>query len=80
MTFRKIGFIISLESDNKESRDKIEILDNHFDKLTKIDNEIESLNTWPYNLKYRATFLGIFLPVIIGAILKVFEELVKQIF
>lgn len=73
--------IISLESDNQESREKIEILDNHYNKLSKIDNEIGSLNTWPYNLRYRATFLSIFLPVTIGLILEVskhvFSDLVK---
>lgn len=72
--------IISLESDNKESRDKIEILDNHFNKLSKIDSEIDSLNTWPYNLKYRAAFLSIFLPVVIGSILEISKKLISGLF
>lgn len=67
--------IISFESDNQQSKEKIEILDSHYEKLSKIDNEISRLNTWPYNLKYRATFLSIFLPVIIGIILQISNQI-----
>ncbi len=74
------GIIISLESDNKESKDKIEILDYHYQKLFRIDKEIEEMNTWPYNLKYRATFLGIFLPILIGIILEISKKIISNQF
>lgn len=74
------GIIMSLESDNKEAREKIEILDNHYQKLERIDKEISELNTWPYNLAYRTTFLSIFLPVVIGIILELSREIVSGLF
>lgn len=74
------GMIMGLESDKQESKEKIEILDNHYQKLLRIDAEIGALNTWPYNLTYRTTFLGIFLPVLIGIILEISKQLVSGLF
>ena len=74
------GIIMSLESDRKDSKEKIEVLDNHYQKLVRIDKEIGELNTWPYNLKYRATFLSIFLPVIIAIIIELSKKGITKIF
>ena len=74
------GMIMGLESDSPKSKEKIEILDNHYQKLLRIDKEIGELNTWPYNLAYRTTFLGIFLPVSIGIILEISKQLISDLF
>lgn len=74
------GMIMGLESDSEKSKEKIEILDNHYQKLLRIDKEIGELNTWPYNLAYRTTFLGIFLPVVIGIILEISKQLISGLF
>lgn len=74
------GIIMSLESDRDESKEKIEILDNHYQKLVKIDQEIGELNTWPYNLRHRTTFLSIFLPVVIGVILELSKKIISGMF
>ena len=55
--------IVKLEIDKENEKGAIENLDHHYDKLLKIDQQIDELNTLPYNLQYRATFLSVFLPV-----------------
>lgn len=73
------SIIMSLESDKKESKEKIEVLDNHYQKFQRIDKEIGELNTWPYNLAYRTTFLSIFLPVVIAVILEISKKAISSI-
>ena len=72
--------IMVVESDRQDSQEKIDFLDNHFQKLKSIDSQISEMNTWPYNLQYRSTFLGIFLPVTIGIILELSKNLISSIF
>lgn len=72
--------IMIVESDRPDSQEKIDLLDNHFQKLKSIDNQISEMNTWPYNLQYRSTFLAIFLPVTIGLILELSKNLISSFF
>ncbi|RYY00841.1 MAG: hypothetical protein EOO53_21085 [Gammaproteobacteria bacterium] len=48
----------------------IDNLDSHYQKLKQIDETIGQMNTWPYNLQYRAIFLSVFLPGAIGVIIE----------
>ncbi|MDN3669400.1 hypothetical protein QWY93_08665 [Echinicola jeungdonensis] len=41
-----------MKSEKEGSKEKIEIIDSHYQKLLRIDQEIAALNTWPYNIKY----------------------------
>ena len=43
---------------------------NHYEKLKELDGEVSKMNTWPYNLRYRAAFLGFALPVISAVVIE----------
>ncbi len=70
--------VIQKSDEGVKVKDEIEVLDTHYQKLLKIEEELEKLNNWPYNLRYRTTFLSIFLPVLIGAVLEISEELISK--
>lgn len=74
------SLIMTFEPNKEDSKERIEILDSHLQKLIQIDQQIGELNTWPYNLRYRATFLSIFLPVLIGMILQLTSEFFSSMF
>ncbi len=51
---------------------------NHYEKLKAIDATINDMNTWPYNFRYRAIFLSIFLPALTGIILEISKHYVAR--
>lgn len=72
--------MISIETTDAESAAQLERLDAHIKKLQQLDEYITQMATWPYNLRYRTTFLAIFLPALVatgfGIIQKILEELI----
>jgi hypothetical protein len=51
---------------------------NHYTKLKEVDSAISGMNTWPYNLKYRAIFLGFALPIISAIIVELSKEYLSK--
>ena len=72
--------LLSLATDDPSAKSKVETLDNYYERLIKIDKQIDQLSTWPYNLQYRTSFLSVFIPVSIGIILELSKNFISALF
>ncbi|MGD1946874.1 MAG: hypothetical protein ACFB0A_11590 [Croceivirga sp.] len=71
--------VIQKSDQGVRAKDEIEALDIHYQKLLKIEEELEKMNNWPYNLRYRTTFLSVFLPVVIAIVLEASEKVISNL-
>ncbi|PRX57349.1 hypothetical protein [Flagellimonas meridianipacifica] len=70
--------MLDLKPENPDSKQKLKVLNHHFKRLEKIDSSLEELNTWPYDFKYRATFLSVFIPVCVAVILEITKQIISN--